>query len=452
MQCTLLLRWSGAFLLCAHPQRHVFPARTPFFLMLLSWPRRARAAPLQFMLYNAVLRRWPAKDCERGNSYPSTIHVLVSAVMKLSQTTFFPEGALLYRGTGGRMALPAQFSRADRHGCRGFTEWGFMSTTSSKRVAIQYSGVREGRPLPKVLVVRVGAVDRGACIADFSQYPGERETLFVPLSFLEADGAERLEVTADGAVGLVSVRVNANLTGSILEVLEGRRKRAHLASFGFLVSDLGPALRRMAADGRAEERLSRDTYRVHHGVTHTVEGLVARIVSQVEEMRAEHERTGEEEYNRDAEYKRLVTAMLDAGTWAVSKLLLYLEDASRFMDDIMPMSLRDSHRARAAFLRKSMRALAPDGGARRAAALQLCQLQGLVVERIDERNAGGETPLDCAAAEGSAGRAAIALLIEAGAAFENGAALHKAAEHGHAEAVAALLDAKAPIESHSGVR
>jgi hypothetical protein len=244
------------------------------------------------MLYNAVLRRWPAKDCERGNSYPTTIHALVSAVMKLSRTTFFPEGSLLYRGTGGRMTLPAQFSRADGHGCRGFTEWGFMSTTSSRRVAIQYSGVREGRPLPKVFVIRVGSVDRGARIADFSQYQGEAETLFVPLSYLEADGGERLEVTADGAVGLVPVRVNANLTGSTLGELEGRRKRAHLASFGFLVGDLGPALRSMAADAGAEERLSRDLFRVHEGVTHTVEGLVVRIVGQVEEMRAEHERTG----------------------------------------------------------------------------------------------------------------------------------------------------------------
>ncbi len=177
-------------------------------------------------------------------------------------------------------------------------------------------------------------------------------------------------------------------------------------------------------------------------MTHTVEGLVVRIVGQVEEMRAEHEWTGEEQYNEDADYKRLVTAMLDAGTWAVSKLMLYLEDKSRFIIHMMPMPLRDSHRARMAFLAKSMRALAPDDGARRAAALQLCQLQGLVVERIDERNAEGETPLDCAAAEGSAGRATIRLLIEAGA----------AATHGQAEAVAALLEAKAPINAHLGVR
>ena len=54
-------------------------------------------------------------------------------------------------------------------GCRGFAEWAFMSTTADKSVAVQYSGVKEGRPKAMVLVITVSAVDRGACISDFSQ-------------------------------------------------------------------------------------------------------------------------------------------------------------------------------------------------------------------------------------------------------------------------------------------
>ena len=37
----------------------------------------------------------------------------------------------------------------------------------------QYSGAGEGKPLPTVLVAVTGAIDRGACIRDFSQYPAE---------------------------------------------------------------------------------------------------------------------------------------------------------------------------------------------------------------------------------------------------------------------------------------
>ena len=44
-----------------------------------------------------------------------------------------------------------------------------MSTTADKSVAVQYSGVMEGRPKAMVLVITVSAVDRGACIRDFSQ-------------------------------------------------------------------------------------------------------------------------------------------------------------------------------------------------------------------------------------------------------------------------------------------
>ena len=42
------------------------------------------------------------------------------------------------------------FAREDERGCRGYTEWGFMSTTADKSIAIQYSGVREHRQFPMV--------------------------------------------------------------------------------------------------------------------------------------------------------------------------------------------------------------------------------------------------------------------------------------------------------------
>ena len=55
----------------------------------------------------------------------------------------------------------------------------------ASQVALNYSGVKTNQALPMVLEIRVGSVDRGACIQAFSQYPAEVEYLWVPGSFLE---------------------------------------------------------------------------------------------------------------------------------------------------------------------------------------------------------------------------------------------------------------------------
>ena len=35
------------------------------------------------------------------------------------------------------MALPESFYKADGSGCKGYAEWGFLSTTSNRAIAIQ---------------------------------------------------------------------------------------------------------------------------------------------------------------------------------------------------------------------------------------------------------------------------------------------------------------------------
>jgi hypothetical protein len=398
----------------------------------------------QFALFNAVLRRWPEPEFERGNKFTTTIHVLVSAVTKLTRVTKFAEGDRLFRGTGGRMALPRKFHQADDHGRKGFTEWGFMSTTSNRAVAIQYSGVREARALATVLVIKATSIDFGASVSFFSQYQGEAEVLFSPLCFLAPEGQDQIEVTANGVLSVVEVRVNVNLKAGTTDDLVEQKKRSHLASFHFLISDLGPALRHLAEEGKADERLSRDSVRVHQGVTHTVDGLLQRVLSQVKEVLAEHETTPAEAYTDDTKYKALVTDMLDSGAKAASVFRLYLEDPSRQIYWMMRTTLVNAHRALAAFRARAMQPL--EGEVRRAAALRLCQQKGLVMERVDEASRAGESPLVHAVADGTVGPAALALLIEAGAGVVDGKALHAAAEHGQWEAVAALLGAKAAVD------
>jgi hypothetical protein len=146
-------------------------------------------------------------------------------VVKLTRVEKLPAGLELYRGLGGSMALPERFYRGDGNGCRGYTEWGLLSTTSDRATAVevsclalrarmrihctpcysmsessaatactesvlvepttcivlilgqparlQYSGAGKDKPLPTLLVTVTGAIDRGARIAELSQYPGE---------------------------------------------------------------------------------------------------------------------------------------------------------------------------------------------------------------------------------------------------------------------------------------
>ena len=137
-----------------------------------------------FQVYNTVLRRFPVAEFEAyltgGNLFSTTIFVLVSAVVKIARVMRLPTGLELYRGLGGLAELPESFLRADRHGCWGYMEWGLLSTTSSRATAIDYSGAGEGRPLPMMITTRVGAIDRGACIKELSQYPTEVRLPYPP--------------------------------------------------------------------------------------------------------------------------------------------------------------------------------------------------------------------------------------------------------------------------------
>ena len=134
-----------------------------------------------FQVYNSILRRFPqnvydvyANSDSDPNLFSTTIFVLVSAVQKLSRSNLIPPGTQLYRGMGGLMDLPDCFLQSDENGCSGYVEWGFMSTTTDRGIAVQYSGVKQGRPKATVMVIHPSSVDRGACIIEFSQYPGEK--------------------------------------------------------------------------------------------------------------------------------------------------------------------------------------------------------------------------------------------------------------------------------------
>ena len=81
-------------------------------------------------------------------------------------------------------------------------------------------------------------MDRGADLSRYSQYPGEKEVLFTPRSFLEPVGNFDLRLTEKGVVQVMSMKVNANLKAVTIEEYEQRKKQLHMASFKVQMEDL----------------------------------------------------------------------------------------------------------------------------------------------------------------------------------------------------------------------
>ena len=250
---------------------------------------------MQFQIYNTVLRKYPDEKYQElkkiDNLYTTTIYVLVSAIQKIARAIKLPAGTKLYRGLGGDKKLPDFFFKSDEKGCRGMVEWAFMSTTLKKQVAIKYSGVRDGKPFPLIFEIDSGAVDRGAMISEFSQYPGEEECLFVPCSFLEPQGGEVMEVTSDGLLGKVHIRINMNIKSRTCEDLVSMKKEMHISSFKYLLGELEKELKESAKSDEAVERARNDISFALSGEGYSLDVFVCEIVKQCQMIWEEVRRT-----------------------------------------------------------------------------------------------------------------------------------------------------------------
>ena len=119
-----------------------------------------------FVKYNTVLRGSPAPrgsffhkkfmELCKGNKYCTTLHVINSAVVKLSKLTV---ASKVYRGvSGGR--LPLQFRVANEYGVRGGIDPSFISTTTDREVALAYAVA--DRAVGDLYVLDLGGLARHA--------------------------------------------------------------------------------------------------------------------------------------------------------------------------------------------------------------------------------------------------------------------------------------------------
>jgi hypothetical protein len=147
--------------------------------------------------------------------FRTTIHVLNSAIIKLSRTQ---KATKVYRGTKGGV-LPQEFWTPNKQNVRGGIELGFMSTTTDRKVALNYAKA-EGKP-SVVFEMRMGMIDRGAPLGWCSQFPGEEEILFAPLTGLEVVGTPKVE---DSAI-IVELRLNCNLHDLTIEQILAKMQK-----------------------------------------------------------------------------------------------------------------------------------------------------------------------------------------------------------------------------------
>jgi hypothetical protein len=141
-----------------------------------------------FMKYNTILREFPVDLLKqfKGNRYTTTIHLILSAILKLSRVQPIPKERLVYRGLGGRR-LPKEFYVRDKTLSKGGVEAAFMSTTTDQATAVRYSNFGD-KGLGIIFEIELGKMSTGADISIFSQYPKENEILFTPLTHLEIVG------------------------------------------------------------------------------------------------------------------------------------------------------------------------------------------------------------------------------------------------------------------------
>jgi hypothetical protein len=106
------------------------------------------------------------------------------------------------------------------------------------------------------------------------------------------------------------VRIHANLRSLTVEELKGQKRDAHLTAFRYMVAETARDLERIAREEGAHARLQGDYSREWGGATHTVEGLVAKIVRECEAALARHAAAPPEQYHVDEAHRALVVEMM----------------------------------------------------------------------------------------------------------------------------------------------
>jgi len=154
-----------------------------------------------------------------SNMYTASIHCICSGLRKLCRVQEVEAGLILFRGFCN-MALPEQFFDADAQGCRGGVECGLMSTSPTKEVAIGYSGVdTPGKVLPTLFEIKVGKTSVAANISWLSQFEGEKEYLFGPLTHLQVVGQPEFVEHEGKQMSLIHLELTVRALSNLFSII-----------------------------------------------------------------------------------------------------------------------------------------------------------------------------------------------------------------------------------------
>jgi hypothetical protein len=157
--------------------------------------------------FNAI--NIPMRDPDRHGPHPlpGVMMNIQAALKKLrvlgSEDASSKQTIVLWRGMS-YMQLPQNFS------AEGGTELAPMSTTTDVSVAIGYAVKKDTRSALLFRFVTRNNLERGADVQWLSMFPGESETLFPPLTFLQRTRSEPQEVVHNG-VKVTIVELSATL-------------------------------------------------------------------------------------------------------------------------------------------------------------------------------------------------------------------------------------------------
>jgi hypothetical protein len=292
------------------------------------------------------------------------------------------------------------------------------------------------------MIIETSSIDRGADISEFSQYPGEKEFLYLPCSFVQRaqQCAGRVAIVDGGLVTFVPVKVNLNLKTETVEELKEKKKRLHLVSARAMVEEVRYELGEWAKSEEAKSRGQRDVWCNDNDIGF----LVDQIVWQCQNVVERHKAATSEDYVDDGTFRALVGEILDTKAWAKEKKELWMQDSSQNIELILGLSLRDCHRLWQSFLRHSI-----VSSKRASAGLELLKSRGLVKRGVQEESNADEDTLMQA---GGDGWTAMDIYAAAAAGADVGSSddsrcccLWNAARYGHQESIVALLEVKADV-------
>ena len=150
-----------------------------------------------FVSINAPLRDLQRRERKEPHPLALTVLLIRDAVLKLRAVEAMSEAANqqfeLYRGMRN-VTVPEEFMAI------GGTELAPMSTTSDINIALKYSASRSGKGVLLRLATN-SSMERGADLTFLSAFPGEKEYLYPPLTYLQlVAGRKPKQMTLGGAV------------------------------------------------------------------------------------------------------------------------------------------------------------------------------------------------------------------------------------------------------------